>query len=239
VRVELDYIDAEELERGGGERAALSARLRGLDGLLVPGGFGERGSEGKINAIRYARENQVPFFGICLGMQLAVVEFARNRCGLAGAGSREFSESTPHPVIDLMNEQLEVREKGGTMRLGSYECVLKTGSRSAQLYGSDVITERHRHRFEVNNEYRQALESAGLTLSGMSPDNRLVEMIEIDEHPYFVGCQFHPEFKSRPMEPHPLFAGFVGAAVRRRQESERGVKGAGDGERADLSSAPN
>jgi CTP synthase len=213
--------------------------LRGLDGLLVPGGFGERGSEGKINAIRYARENQVPFFGICLGMQLAVVEFARNRCGLTGAGSREFSESTPHPVIDLMNEQLAVQDKGGTMRLGSYDCVLAPGSRSAQLYGSDVISERHRHRFEFNNDYRQRLESAGLRLSGMSPDDRLVEIVELEEHPYFVGCQFHPEFKSRPMAPHPLFAGFVGAAVRRRQESERGVKGTGDGERADLSSAPN
>jgi len=239
ARVELDYIDAEELERGGGEKAALSARLRGLDGLLVPGGFGERGSEGKINAIRYARENQLPFFGICLGIQLAVVEFARNRCGLIGAGSREFSESPPHPVIDLMNEQIDVKEKGGTMRLGSYDCVLKAGSRSQQLYGTDSITERHRHRFEVNNDYRAALESAGLSLSGMSPDNRLVEIVELDDHPYFVGCQFHPEFKSRPMAPHPLFAGFVNAAMRRRQESERGVKGTGDGERADLSSAPN
>jgi CTP synthase len=239
VRVELDYIDAEELERGGSEKAALAARLRGLDGLLVPGGFGERGSEGKINAIRYARENQVPFFGICLGMQLAVVEFARNRCGLAGAGSREFSESTPHPVIDLMNEQLAVQDKGGTMRLGSYDCTLTAGSRAAALYGQQQISERHRHRFEFNNDYRQKLESAGLRLAGMSPDHRLVEIIELDEHPYFVGCQFHPEFKSRPMAPHPLFAGFVGAAVRRRQESERGVKGTGDGERADLSSAPN
>jgi CTP synthase len=239
VRVELDYIDAEELERGGSEKSAVAARLRGLDGLLVPGGFGERGSEGKINAIRYARENQVPFFGICLGLQLAVVEFARNRCGLAGAGSREFSDSWAHPVIDLMNDQAAVQDKGGTMRLGSYDCVLAPGSRSAQLYGSERISERHRHRFEFNNHYRQAVESAGLRLSGMSPDNRLVEIIELDDHPYFVGCQFHPEFKSRPMAPHPLFAGFVGAAVRRRQESERGVKGAGDGERADRSSAPN
>jgi CTP synthase len=142
-------------------------------------------------------------------------------------------------VIDLMNDQLAVQDKGGTMRLGSYDCVLAPGSRSAQLYGSDLIAERHRHRFEFNNDYRQALESAGLRLSGMSPDKRLVEIIELDEHPYFVGCQFHPEFKSRPMAPHPLFAGFVSAAVRRRQESERGVKGTGDGERADLSSAPN
>src|SRR5690606_16184687 len=145
----------------------------------------------------------------------------------------------PHPVIDLMNDQVDVRDKGGTMRLGAYDCTLKAGSRSAQLYGADVISERHRHRFEFNNDYRQALEAAGLSLSGLSPDRRLVEIIELDDHPYFIGCQFHPEFKSRPMTPHPLFAGFVGAAMRRRQESERGVKGAGDGERADLSSAPN
>jgi CTP synthase len=221
------------------DKAALASRLRGLDGLLVPGGFGERGSEGKIQAIRYARENQIPYFGICLGMQLAVVEFARNRCGLTGAGSREFAEAPAHPVIDLMQEQAEVKDKGGTMRLGSYDCVLKQGSRCAQLYGADVITERHRHRFEVNNDYRQALESAGLVLSGTSPDNRLVEMIELEDHPYFIGCQFHPEFKSRPMAPHPLFAGFVNAAIRRRQETERAVKGAGESERADLSSAPN
>jgi len=239
IRVDLEYIDAEELERPGMDKAALASRLRGLDGLLVPGGFGERGAEGKIHAIRHARENQIPYFGICLGMQLAVVEFARNRCGLTGAGSREFAEAPAHPVIDLMQEQAEVKEKGGTMRLGSYDCVLKQGSRCAQLYGAEVITERHRHRFEVNNEYRQQLESAGLVLSGTSPDNRLVEMIELEDHPYFVGCQFHPEFKSRPMAPHPLFAGFVNAALRRRQETERAVKGAGESERADLSSAPN
>src|SRR5262245_42810335 len=152
IRVDLDYIDAEELERAGSDKAALASRLRGLDGLLVPGGFGERGSEGKIVAIRYARENQMPYFGICLGMQLAVVEFARNRCGLTGAGSREFSETCAHPVIDLMLEQADVKEKGGTMRLGSYDCVLKAGSRCAQLYGADVSTEQHRHRFEVNND---------------------------------------------------------------------------------------
>jgi CTP synthase len=239
IRVDLEYIDAEELERPGMDKAALASRLRALDGLLVPGGFGERGSEGKIQAIRYARENQIPYFGICLGMQLAVVEFARNRCGLTGAGSREFSEAPAHPVIDLMQEQADVKEKGGTMRLGSYDCALKAGSRCAQLYAADVITERHRHRFEVNNDYRQALESAGLVLSGTSPDNRLVEMIELEDHPYFIGCQFHPEFKSRPMAPHPLFAGFVNAALRRRQETERAVKGAGESERADLSSAPN
>jgi CTP synthase len=243
VKVELDYIDAEELEPQrtdrGTEKSSVSSRLRGLDGLLVPGGFGERGSEGKINAIRYARENQIPYFGICLGMQLAVVEFARNCCGLVGAGSREFSEAPAHAVIDLMETQAEVKEKGGTMRLGSFDCVLKPGSKSAALYSTDVITERHRHRFEVNNAYREALVSAGLVLSGTSPDNSLVEMIELDDHPYFVGCQFHPEFKSRPMAPHPLFAGFVNAAIRRRSETERSVKGAGDGERADLSSAPN
>ncbi len=239
IKVDLEYIDAEDLERAGAEKGAIQNRLRGLDGLLVPGGFGERGSEGKINAIRFARENQIPYFGICLGMQLAVVEFARNRCGLVGAGSREFSDAPAHPVIDLMNEQVEVKEKGGTMRLGSYDCVLKPGSRSALLYGTDLITERHRHRFEVNNDYRDALTGAGLTLSGTSPDNNLVEIIELDDHPYFVGCQFHPEFKSRPMAPHPLFAGFVNAAIRRHQETERGVKGTGEGERADLSSAPN
>ncbi len=236
VSVQLDYIDSEELEAGDVE-----ARLGGLDGLLVPGGFGDRGAEGKIAAIRFARERGVPFFGICLGMQLAVVEFARNCAGLAGGGSREFQGAPEHPVIDLMADQQGVADKGGTMRLGSYECRLQARSRAADLYGAEMVHERHRHRFEFNNEYRQRLEESGLVLSGTSPDDRLVEIVELADHPHFLGCQFHPEFKSRPMDPHPLFVGFVGAAVARRKQSSRSAaKGAAqETERQGLTSAPN
>src|SRR5215471_2411636 len=196
VHVELSYIDSEQIER-----TSAQAALTGLDAVLVPGGFGDRGIEGKISAIRFAREHDIPFFGICLGMQLAVVEFARNVCGLKGANSTEFAADTPHPLIDLMPDQRSVQEKGGTMRLGAYPCVLKSGSAAAQIYGTHEISERHRHRYEFNNAYRDQLARAGLIQSGTSPDGRLVEVVELEGHPYFLGCQFHPEFKSRPMQP--------------------------------------
>ncbi len=215
--VQLEYIDSEHLERGGSHVRQLS----GLDAILVPGGFGDRGVEGKIAAIRYARENNVPFFGICLGMQLAVIEYARNKCGLEGASSTEFGKSTKYPVIDLMPDQRGVEAKGGTMRLGAYPCTLKKGSRAQQIYGENEISERHRHRFEFNNDYREQLSQAGLLLSGTSPDERLVEIVELPDHPHFVGCQFHPEFKSRPHDAHPLFSSFVQAALRRRDELAR------------------
>jgi CTP synthase len=211
VAVELEYIDSEQIER-----TSVTPLLAGLHAILVPGGFGDRGVEGKIAAIRYARENAVPYFGICLGMQLAVIEVARNICNLKGASSTEFDKDCAHPLIDLMPDQRGIKDKGGTMRLGAYPCVLKPGSRAAAIYGKDEISERHRHRFELNNEYRDVLTRAGLVLSGTSPDDRLGELVELAHHPYFVGCQFHPEFKSRPMAAHPLFSSFVTAACRRR-----------------------
>ena len=211
VRVELKYIDSEDVESQGP-----AALLAGLHGVLVPGGFGDRGIEGKISAIRYARENKIPFFGICLGMQLAVIEFARNLCGLKGANSAEFMKDGPHSVIALMADQKNVKDKGGTMRLGAYPCRIRPGTLAASIYGREDIQERHRHRFEVNNEYRDVLSKAGLVLCGTSPDERLVEMVELPDHPHFVGCQFHPEFKSRPRAPHPLFSRFVQAAVKQR-----------------------
>jgi CTP synthase len=210
-RVELEYIDSELVEQQGPE-----ALLGGLDAVLVPGGFGDRGTEGKIAAIGYARTNRVPFFGICLGMQLGVVEFARTVAGLTAANSTEFDKEAPHPVIDLMPDQRGLRNKGGTMRLGAYPCVLTPGSIAADAYGATEISERHRHRYEFSNDYREQLAGAGLVLSGTSPDKRLVEMIELSDHPFFVGCQFHPEFKSRPAAPHPLFARFVRAALERQ-----------------------
>ncbi len=213
VSVELEYIDSEDIER-----SSAASLLSGLDAILVPGGFGDRGVEGKISAIRFARENKVPFFGICLGMQLAVIEFARHICGLKGASSTEFQKDPPHPVIDLMPDQRGVKDKGGTMRLGAYPCKLLPGSRAEGFYNESDISERHRHRFEFNNDYRQPLSEAGLVLSGTSPDDRLVEIVELPDHPHFIGCQFHPEFKSRPMSSHPLFSGFVAAAKRRRDE---------------------
>ena len=213
VRLDLQYIDSEQIEERGAE-----ALLAGLDAILVPGGFGDRGTEGKIQAIRYARESKVPFFGICLGMQLAVVEFARHICGMTGANSVEFDRNAPFPVIDLMPDQKGVLEKGGTMRLGAYPCVLEKGSIAAEAYGTTTISERHRHRYEVANKYREQMVQRGLVLSGTSPDQRLVEMVELREHPYFVGCQFHPEFKSRPHAAHPLFARFVRAAMERQKE---------------------
>jgi CTP synthase len=189
--------------------------LEDLDGIVVPGGFGPRGIEGKIAAIRHARENGIPFLGLCLGLQCAVIEFARNALGFDDADSTEFDPTTPHPVIDLMASQTDVEEKGGTMRLGLYPAKLLPGTRVRSLYGDELIYERHRHRWEVNNRYRRELEAAGLRLSGVAPDDSLVEFIEIPDHPYFVATQAHPEFKSRPDAPHPLFAGLVRAAAER------------------------
>ncbi len=207
-KVNIKYVDSEEIESNGTE-----ASLKDVHGILIPGGFGRRGFEGKIKAANFARENRIPFFGICLGMQMAVVEFARGVCGLTGAHTSEFEPDTPHPVVDLMEEQKEIREKGGTMRLGAYPCVLKRGSLAHSAYNSDVISERHRHRYEINNHYRKLFEAKGLVLSGLSPDEKLVEIVEIGNHPWFVGCQFHPEFKSTPLNPHPLFRDFIKVAM--------------------------
>lgn len=187
--------------------------LAGYDGILVPGGFGERGIEGKIQAIRYARERGVPFFGICLGMQCAAIEFARHVCNLAGAHSTEFDRETRHPVICLLDEQKTITEKGGTMRLGAQPAKLDPASRSAQAYGCEQIFERHRHRYEFNNIYRHQFAAHGMTVAGASPDGALVEIIELPDHRWFVAVQFHPEFKSKPTAAHPLFAGFVAAAI--------------------------
>ncbi|MBL8634532.1 MAG: CTP synthase [Myxococcales bacterium] len=211
-RVKQRYIDAEEVEQKGAAHF-----LTDVDAILVPGGFGKRGVEGKIAAVNYAREKQLPFFGICLGMQIAVIEYARNVLGLRDANSLEFDEKSPHLVVDLMIDQRTVENLGGTMRLGQYPAKLKSGTIAHKIYGSELISERHRHRFEVSNAYREQLDQAGLTLSALSPDGHLVEMVEIPGHPYFVGCQFHPEFKSRPMDPHPLFREFVGAALLHKQ----------------------
>ena len=213
-KVRLRYIDAEEVEAQGAAKF-----LSDVDALLVPGGFGARGIEGKIAAVRYAREQKLPFFGICLGMQIAVIEYARNVCGLAGANSAEFDKECKTAVIDLMIDQRGVQNLGGTMRLGAYPCKLKPGSLAFAAYGSELISERHRHRYEVSNAFRAQLEERGMTLSGLSPDGELVEMVELADHPYFLGCQFHPEFKSRPMEPHPLFRQFIAAALKQRQRT--------------------
>jgi CTP synthase len=217
-RVEIEWIDSESLE-GGDSRESLQ-ELDDVDGILIPGGFGGRGIEGKIAAARVARERQIPYLGICLGMQVAVAEFARHVAGMEGANSTEFDIETPHPVIDLLPEQKEVADLGGTMRLGADPIKLHDGSRVRELYGEAVIYERHRHRFEVNNLSRKRLQSAGLHVSGTSPDERLVEVIELDDHPFFVASQFHPEFKSRPERPAPLFGGFVAAALERAAERE-------------------
>ena len=214
-KVRLRYIDAEEVEAQGAAKF-----LSDVDALLVPGGFGARGIEGKIAAVRYAREQKLSFFGICLGMQIAVIEYARNVCGLAGANSAEFDKECKTAVIDLMVDQRGVQNLGGTMRLGAYPCKLKPGSLAFAAYGSELISERHRHRYEVSNAFRAQLEERGMTLSGLSPDGELVEMVELADHPYFLGCQFHPEFKSRPMEPHPLFRQFIAAALKQRQRSQ-------------------
>lgn len=210
--VDIKAVEAERIEQEGAKKC-----LHDVAGVLVPGGFGIRGIEGKIGAITYAREEGVPFLGICLGMQCAVIEFARYVCGLREANSREFDTETPHAVIDLMPEQRGITNLGGTMRLGAYPCRLRPGSRAYQAYGMDEVSERHRHRYEVNNEYRSVLEAHGLVISGDSPDGRLVEMIELADHPWFVSCQFHPEFRSRPRHPHPIFRAFIRATLEHRK----------------------
>ncbi len=208
ARVNLKWVDSEDVEKDGPEKY-----FSDVCGILIPGGFGDRGIEGKLTAIRYARENNIPFFGICLGLQCAVIEFARNVCHLKDANSLEFDPHTPHPVIHIMEDQKSIQQMGGTMRLGAYPCVITEGTRAHKIYGKIFISERHRHRYEVNNEYRRILQEKGMVLSGLSPDGNLVEMIELKEHPYFVGCQFHPELKSRIDKPHPLFVSFVKAAM--------------------------
>ena len=219
--VRIDWISSEVFDRSGNP----GARLDGYDGILIPGGFGPRGVEGMFRTIRWARVAGRPFFGICLGLQCAVIEFARDVCGLPGANSLEFDAETPDPVICLMDSQRRVTDKGGTMRLGAYPAHLVDGSRVSEIYGVNEISERHRHRYEVHHHYRSRLEDAGLTVSGISPDDKLVEMIELEEHPWFVGCQFHPELKSRPTRPHPLFASFIRAAARHAESRVRGSAG--------------
>ncbi|MBM3741535.1 MAG: CTP synthase [Actinomycetota bacterium] len=211
AQIEVVWIQAEDVEGLLADEA-----IGSLDGIVIPGGFGPRGIEGKIRAAEYARENQVPCLGLCLGMQVMTVEFARNVVGLADANSTEFNATTPHPVIDLMNDQREVTEKGGTMRLGAYYAVLTPGTKVANAYGEAVVSERHRHRYEFNSNYRARIEDAGLLCSGTSPDKRLVEFVELENHPFWVGTQAHPEFKSRPDRPHPLFRELVGAALKYR-----------------------
>jgi len=217
VEVEISWIHSSELEKQRG-----CEKLTGADGIIVPGGFGSRGTEGKILAARYARENNIPYLGLCLGMQLMVVEFARHVLGDEDANSAEFDRSTVHPVIDLLPDQKDIVDMGGTMRLGLYPCQLTPGSLTAQAYKQDLVHERHRHRFEFNNAYRDVLREAGMCYSGLSPDGRLVEIAELENHPYMIGTQFHPEFLSRPNRPHPLFLGFVGAAKQRAAESTGG-----------------
>lgn len=221
VKVKVRQVESEEVERSGAE-----ALLAGVNGILVPGGFGDRGIEGKIEAIRYARENNIPFFGICLGMQCAVMDFAREVCGLEGANSSEFNENTPHPVIHLMASQRKIYRKGGTMRLGAYPCRLEAGTMAERYYAKTDISERHRHRYEFNNDYRKQMAERGLVFSGLSPDGELVEVIEYPAHPWFMACQFHPEFQSTPMKSHPLFQGFVDAALKHR---DRGADSCGKG----------
>ena len=208
--VKILRIDSEDVERDGAEKY-----LSDADGILIPGGFGDRGIEGKILAAKYARENKIPYFGICLGMQIAVIEYARDVLELDGANSTEFNESTLYPVINLMDDQKDIVDKGATMRLGSYECALVEGSRAGKAYGQKSVRERHRHRFEFNNAYRKRLEDAGLVVAGINPKRNLVEIVEVKDHPRMVGVQFHPEFQSKPSKPHPLFCAFVGEALKR------------------------
>lgn len=216
VKVDLRYIDSEEIEESGAD-----CLLDGVDAILVPGGFGQRGVEGKIMAIQYAREELIPFFGICLGLQLAVIEYARHVADITRATSVEFSAETRSPIIHLMETQKEVEKLGGSMRLGAYPCLLIEGSKAHDIYGTTMISERHRHRYEVNNDYREQLHQAGLVISGTSPDGELVEMVELADHPWFIATQAHPEFKSKPYEAHPLFKSFIEAAVTKREQSSK------------------
>ena len=215
TEVTIRWVNAEEVHEDN-----VDGLLHDVNGILVPGGFGDRGIEGKVNAIRYARENRIPFLGICLGMQVACIEFARHVLHLEGANSSEINPDTAHPIIDLLPEQKEIEDFGGTMRLGLYPCQLEAGSKAEAAYGRNLIYERHRHRYELNNEYRERLAEAGMRFSGTSPDGRLVEIIELDDHPWFVASQFHPKFTSRPNRPQPLFSGFVGASVKRTEQKE-------------------
>ncbi|MBE9547464.1 MAG: CTP synthase, partial [Proteobacteria bacterium] len=209
-RVNLRFVDSEKIEQEG-----IGDKFDGVDGILVPGGFGHRGIEGMIQAIQHARVNQIPFFGICLGMQMAVVEYARNVSNLENANSSEFDQETRYPVIDLLPEQKNISEKGATMRLGAYPCLLEKESFAFDAYGEKEIGERHRHRYELNNDFKDMLTQNGLLISGTSPDGRLAEIVEVKDHPWFLGCQFHPEFKSRPTKPHPLFSKFIKASLER------------------------
>jgi CTP synthase len=209
VIVKLKWVDTEKIVNN-----LESKYLKGVSGILVPGGFGERGIEGKLNTVKFARENGIPFFGICLGLQCAVIEFARNVVGWRDAHSSEFAPETPYPVIDIMEDQKQIRQKGGTMRLGAYDCKINSDSKAYKAYKCELISERHRHRYEVNNKFRETINQNGLVFSGLSPDGTLVEMIELPDHPWFVGCQFHPELKSRAMRAHPLFREFVKASLR-------------------------
>lgn len=215
AKVNLKFVDAEQIEKEGAE-----PMLADCDGILVPGGFGERGHVGKVMAIEHARTRKIPMFGICLGMQMAVVEFARNVLGFTGADSSEFSPDTPYPVIDLMEHQKTITAKGGTMRLGAYPCRTLEGSLARKIYGAEMIHERHRHRYEFNNKYRDQFEKAGMVFSGLSPDGQLVEIIELKDHPWFLGCQFHPEFKSKPLAPHPLFKDFIRASLEYKESRQ-------------------
>jgi len=215
VKVNLKWVNSDELTEQN-----IKERLKEVDGILVPGGFGERGIEGKILTAKYARENNIPYFGICLGMQVAVIEFARNVAGLKEAHSTEFDKNTPYPVIDLMPEQKEVDAKGGTMRLGAYRCVLKEGTKAKEIYKKSEIYERHRHRYEFNPEYRPILEKKGLVVSGVYEERNLAEIIELPNHRWFIACQFHPEFKSKPLNPHPLFVDFVKASIKYKNEKK-------------------
>lgn len=207
AKINIRWVNSEELTHDN-----IEENLKGVDGILVPGGFGGRGIEGKIDAARYARVNKIPYFGICLGMQIAMIEFARNVCGYTDANSVEWDDSTKNPIIHLMPDQNDVTNMGGTLRLGNWPCKLRQETKTHHVYGENLVLERHRHRYEFNNDYREVVEKNGVVFSGLSPDNYLVEIVELKDHPWFVGCQFHPEFKSRPNRPHPLFAGFIDAA---------------------------
>ncbi|MEK6698654.1 MAG: CTP synthase [Nitrospirota bacterium] len=226
-KVSICWVDSEDIESKGA-----AEMLKGMDGILVPGGFGIRGVEGKIAAVRYAREGKIPYFGICLGMQCAVIEVARDLAGLQNANSSEFDQATPHPVIYLIEQWYDYRtktiqkrditcDKGGSMRLGAYPCNIEKGTLAYQAYGRQEISERHRHRYEFNIKYKEALKAAGLVISGVSPDKELVEIVELKDHPWFLGCQFHPEFKSRPRSPHPLFTSFIGAALKNKEQGKK------------------
>jgi CTP synthase len=216
LKLNLQWVEAEGLETKDKDDRSYESQLTGFDGILVPGGFGKRGIAGMLNGIRFAREHKVPYFGICLGMQTACIEFARNVCGLDDANSSEFDPATPHRVIYKLRELRGVEELGGTMRLGAWDCKLNPESNAARAYGKTEISERHRHRYEFNREYEELLTAAGLRITGNSPDDTYVEIVELPDHPYFLGCQFHPEFKSKPLEPHPLFLSFVNASYKHR-----------------------